>query len=293
MSSAINIKTRIILLSCGSFNPITHMHLRLFELARDYLHSTGRFQVVGGIISPVNDEYKKKDLISAKHRCEMVELALKSNDWVKLDCWESDQESWTPTVKVLEYHQNILNSITNANNIQMSASKKQKLDVENMNAVNNNGQSKDWDLSQPVHLMLLCGGDLLESFNVPDLWASADIARIVGKFGLAVVTRSGSNPQRFVYESDILSKFQNNIHIITEWIPNDISSTSIRRAIRRGNSVKYLIPDAVFHYIKEHGLYSSNNKYHVTFPELTDANYAFIKNLCDDIYLESEQETAV
>ncbi|GBL62249.1 Nicotinamide/nicotinic acid mononucleotide adenylyltransferase 1, partial [Araneus ventricosus] len=85
------------------------------------------------------------------------------------------------------------------------------------------------------------------------------IARIVGKFGLAVVTRSGSNPQRFVYESDILSKFQNNINIITEWIPNDISSTNIRRALRRGNSVKYLIPDAVLHYIKEHGLYSSNN----------------------------------
>ncbi|GBO07254.1 Nicotinamide/nicotinic acid mononucleotide adenylyltransferase 1 [Araneus ventricosus] len=86
-----------------------------------------------------------------------------------------------------------------------------------------------------------------------------NIARIVGKFGLAVVTRSGSNPQRFVYESDILSKFQNNINIITEWIPNDISSTNIRRALRRGNSVKYLIPDAVLHYIKEHGLYSSNN----------------------------------
>lgn len=30
MCSAINTKTRIILLSCGSFNPITHMHLRLF-----------------------------------------------------------------------------------------------------------------------------------------------------------------------------------------------------------------------------------------------------------------------
>ncbi|GBN07102.1 hypothetical protein AVEN_74655-1, partial [Araneus ventricosus] len=93
-----------------------------------------------------------------------------------LDCWESDQESWTPTVKVLEYHQNILNSITNTNNVQISASKKQKLDVENMNAVNNNEQTKDWDLSQPVHLMLLCGGDLLESFNVPDLWASADVS---------------------------------------------------------------------------------------------------------------------
>ncbi|GIY33023.1 hypothetical protein CDAR_514841 [Caerostris darwini] len=254
-----NSKTRILLLSCGSFNPITHMHLRLFELAKDFLQNTGRFQVVGGIMSPVNDAYKKKDLISAKHRCEMVDLALQANDWVKLDCWESDQESWTPTVKVLEYHQNILNSITNTNNIQISAAKKQKLDVENMNAVNNNEQVKDWDLTQPVHLMLLCGADLLESFNVPDLWDSADIAHIVGKFGLVVITRSGSNPQRFVYESDILSKFQNNIHIVTEWIPNEISSTNIRRALRRGNSVKYLIPDAVLRYIKEHDLYSSNN----------------------------------
>ncbi|PRD19596.1 UNVERIFIED_CONTAM: Nmnat1 [Trichonephila clavipes] len=208
------------------------------ELARDFLHNTGKYQVVGGIISPVNDAYKKKDLISAKHRCEMVDLALQCNDWVKLDCWESDQETWSPTVKVLEYHQNILNSITNSNNIQMSASKKQKLDVENMNiyckrlpitllaffifcnilifffdifffiAVNNNEQTKNWDLSQPVHLMLLCGADLLESFNVPDLWAISDITRIVGKFGLVVVTRSGSNPERFIYESDILSQFQ-------------------------------------------------------------------------------------
>ncbi|GIY42949.1 hypothetical protein CEXT_31471 [Caerostris extrusa] len=169
------------------------------RVTKDFLQNTGRFQVVGGIMSPV-----------------------------KLDCWESDQESWTPTVKVLEYHQNILNSITNTNNIQISAAKKQKLDVENMNAVNNNEQVKDWDLTQPVHLMLLCGADLLESFNVPDLWDSADIAHIVGKFGLVVITRSGSNPQRFVYESDILSKFQNNIHIVTEWIPNEISSTNIR-----------------------------------------------------------------
>ncbi|GFT07029.1 hypothetical protein NPIL_520223 [Nephila pilipes] len=140
----------------------------------------------------------------------------------------------------------------------MSAAKKQKLDVENMNTVNNNELTKNWDLSQPVHLMLLCGADLLESFNVPDLWAASDIARIVGKFGLVVVTRSGSSPERFIYESDILSKFQNSIHIVTEWIPNEISSTNIRRALRRGNSVKYLIPDAVLQYIKEHDLYLSN-----------------------------------
>jgi hypothetical protein len=35
-------KTEVVLLACGSFNPITNMHLRLFELAKDYMHATGR-----------------------------------------------------------------------------------------------------------------------------------------------------------------------------------------------------------------------------------------------------------
>lgn len=32
----------LILLACGSFNPITNQHMRLFELARDHMHSTGK-----------------------------------------------------------------------------------------------------------------------------------------------------------------------------------------------------------------------------------------------------------
>lgn len=32
----------VVLLACGSFNPITNMHLRLFEVARDHLHQTGK-----------------------------------------------------------------------------------------------------------------------------------------------------------------------------------------------------------------------------------------------------------
>lgn len=31
----------LVLLACGSFNPITNQHMRLFELARDHMHSTG------------------------------------------------------------------------------------------------------------------------------------------------------------------------------------------------------------------------------------------------------------
>lgn len=91
----------VVLLACGSFNPITNMHLRLFEVARDHLHQTGMYKVIGGIISPVNDNYRKKDLVAAHHRVAMARLALQTSDWIRVDPWESEQAQWMETVKVL------------------------------------------------------------------------------------------------------------------------------------------------------------------------------------------------
>ncbi|POI29497.1 hypothetical protein CIB84_006753, partial [Bambusicola thoracicus] len=118
-SILMSMKSRIplILLACGSFNPITNMHMRLFELARDHLHQTGRYQVIEGIMSPVSDDYRKKGLVSARHRIAMAKLALETSDWIRVDPWETEQESWTETVKVLStfecdeidaLHQNLL-----------------------------------------------------------------------------------------------------------------------------------------------------------------------------------------
>ncbi|KAL2804447.1 nicotinamide/nicotinic acid mononucleotide adenylyltransferase 3 isoform 6, partial [Daubentonia madagascariensis] len=94
----------VVLLACGSFNPITNMHLRLFEVARDHLHQTGMYQVVQGIISPVNDNYGKKDLAASHHRVAMARLALQTSDWIRVDPWESEQAQWMETVKVLRHH---------------------------------------------------------------------------------------------------------------------------------------------------------------------------------------------
>lgn len=41
------------------------------------------------------------------------------------------------------------------------------------------------------------------------------IDAIVGEHGLVVITREGSNPNKFIYDSDILSKHMVNILIIT------------------------------------------------------------------------------
>ncbi|PHU12926.1 Nicotinamide/nicotinic acid mononucleotide adenylyltransferase [Capsicum chinense] len=80
-------RTYVVLVSTGSFNPPTYMHLRCFELARDALTSEG-FCVIGGYMLPVNDAYKKKSLISAEHRVAMCQLACKSSELVMTDPWE-------------------------------------------------------------------------------------------------------------------------------------------------------------------------------------------------------------
>ncbi|XP_015686218.1 nicotinamide/nicotinic acid mononucleotide adenylyltransferase 1-like, partial [Protobothrops mucrosquamatus] len=111
-------RTEVVLLACGSFNPITNMHLRLFELARDHLQETGKYKVVKGIVSPVGDAYLKKSLISARHRVAMARLATENSDWLEVDDWESSQAEWQETIKVLRYHQQKLKPSCPANSVE-------------------------------------------------------------------------------------------------------------------------------------------------------------------------------
>lgn len=254
-------KTEVVLLACGSFNPITNMHLRLFELAKDHMNATGKYRVIKGIISPVGDAYKKKGLISAHHRVVMAQLATKNSGWVEVDTWESLQKEWVETAKVLRHHQEKL---------EASGGEQQDSAV-----LERPGRKRKWteqrsEVSQKKPLepqrkdvprvKLLCGADLLESFGVPDLWKREDIANIVGSYGLVCVTRAGNDAQRFIYESDVLWRHQANIHLVNEWITNDISATKIRRALRRSQSIRYLVPDLVQEYIEKHDLYSAESE---------------------------------
>ncbi|XP_034052076.1 uncharacterized protein LOC117532731 [Gymnodraco acuticeps] len=167
----------LVLLACGSFNPITNQHMRLFELARDHMHSTGQYQVVGGIVSPVSDGYGKQGLVLAQHRIAMAKLALQSSDWVTVDEWESQQADWTETVVTMRYHcGRILKEYER-----------------------NTGEHKDSSgnpspLSSPCpQLKLLCGADFLDTFQVPDLWLDDHVEEVAGHFGLICVSRGGAS----------------------------------------------------------------------------------------------------
>ncbi|XP_026825684.1 uncharacterized protein LOC105281061 isoform X2 [Ooceraea biroi] len=210
----------------------------------------GTHVVVGGVISPVHDAYAKKELASAMHRCSMLRLALQNSDWIRLSTWETRQNCWTKTRVSLQHHQNLLNSmLSNSNDII------HHLQTEDTDWIPEN--VKNSSDNTPIQIKLLCGADLLESFAIPGLWVEEDIDAIVGEHGLVVITREGSNPNKFIYDSDILSKHMHNICIVTEWIPNEVSSTRIRRALKRSESVRYLLQDSVIDYIYKHEIYDA------------------------------------
>ncbi|NXC44957.1 NMNA3 adenylyltransferase, partial [Penelope pileata] len=248
-----SMKSRIplILLACGSFNPITNMHMRLFELARDHLHQTGRYQVIEGIISPVSDDYRKKGLASARHRIAMAKLALETSDWIRVEPWESEQETWTETVKVLRHHYN--------ESVRLLQSKKEFM--KNKQPIEKSAEnSLSSQHSVLPELKLLCGADFLQTFQTPNLWKKEHIQEIVEKFGLVCVSRAGSDPAQYINESELLTKFQHNVFLVKEWIQNEISATQIRYALCKGLSVKYLIPDSVIAYITYHNIYTEESE---------------------------------
>lgn len=55
--------------------------------------------------------------------------------------------------------------------------------------------------------------------------------------------------------TEALARWRHNIFFINQLIQNDVSSTKVRLFLRRGLSVRYLLPAAVVRYIEENGLY--------------------------------------
>ncbi|OAY67335.1 nicotinamide/nicotinic acid mononucleotide adenylyltransferase isoform X3 [Ananas comosus] len=218
----------VVLVASGSFNPPTYMHLRMFELAKDALREAG-YVVLGGYMSPVNDAYKKKDLLPATHRVRLCELACRSSSFVMVDPWEAKQSSYQRTLTVLS---RIQDSLCKSGIVNQAA----------------------------LRVMLLCGSDLLESFSIPGVWIPDQVKTICWDFGIVSIRREGKDVEKIVSNNEMLCEYKSNIISVDEIVPNQISSTRLRECIRRGLSVKYLTPDEVIDYIKDQQLYSKQTE---------------------------------
>uniref|UniRef100_A0A6Q2XQ03 Nicotinamide/nicotinic acid mononucleotide adenylyltransferase 2 n=1 Tax=Esox lucius TaxID=8010 RepID=A0A6Q2XQ03_ESOLU len=259
-----NTKTHVILLSCGSFNPITKGHIHMFEKAREYLHKTGKFIVIGGIISPVHDSYGKPGLVPSRHRLTMCQLAVQSSDWIRVDPWECYQDTWQTTCSVLEHHRDLMKRVTGCilSNVNTPSSTPvigqprndtQNTIYQNHNTNNNKPTAtKLWGkMSESLgkiccvrphidrftffllsvyvpelRILLLCGSDLLESFCIPGLWKDSDMEVIVGDFGIVVVPRDGVDTERIMNHSSVLRKYKDNIIVVKDDVNHPMSIVS-------------------------------------------------------------------
>ncbi|KAL3422080.1 nicotinate nucleotide adenylyltransferase [Phlyctema vagabunda] len=222
-------KTPLVLVACGSFSPITFLHLRMFEMASDFCKFSSEFELMGGYLSPVSDAYKKSGLAPAVHRLRMCELAV-DQTWMTVDPWEAIQTAYMPTAQVLDHFEHEINEVLG-------------------------GAERPDGSRTPVRIALLAGADLIETMSTPGVWSEADLNRILGRFGAFVVERTGTDID------DALSNLQpwkENIYVLQQLIQNDVSSTKIRLFLKREMSVQYLIPAPVVEYIEQTGLYAED-----------------------------------
>ncbi|KAK0345222.1 Nicotinamide/nicotinic acid mononucleotide adenylyltransferase 1 [Friedmanniomyces endolithicus] len=222
-------RTPLVLIACGSFSPITFLHLRMFEMAADYARFNTEFEVVGAYLSCVGDAYKKTGLVKAEHRVNMCSLAVAQSSWLSVDPWEALHEEYLETAKVLDHFHQEIN--VEMGGVETPAGRKQ------------------------CKIALLAGADLIQTMSTPGVWDPKDIDYILKNFGAFIVERTGTDIDEAL---STLQPYTPNIFVIQQLVQNDISSTKIRLFRRRDMSIRYLVPEPVVNYIEEHSLYDED-----------------------------------
>ncbi len=187
-------KQPIVLVACGSFNPVTYLHLRMFEIAADFVRQNTDFEVVGGYLSPVSDMYKKPELLNATHRWVIVTYRLKeyklntnyimaiceisvamcniaasqASNWLMVDSWEALQ-SYQRTAVVLDHFNHELNTA-----------------IGGIVAEVCDHEGRRDTQKRRINIMLLTGSDMMNTMSEPGVWSDIDVCFVIFEILLSI-----------------------------------------------------------------------------------------------------------
>lgn len=205
----------------GTFNPIHFGHLRMAQELADALHlDSVRF------IPAANPPHKDAPAITAQHRAAMVQLGIANNPSFVFDGRELSRNG--PSYSIDTLH------------------------------------SLRSELGTTSSITLFMGSDAFTKFDTWHRWQD-----IIDLCHIALVQR----PQLRGHDQKLSKTLETFLHnhytenaddlhsqpagyvTMRQVTALDISSTAIRHALQHGDSVRYLLPDNVADYIKQHQLY--------------------------------------
>ncbi len=210
---------RVVGLLGGTFNPIHLGHLRLAEeLANALNFDEVRF------IPSANPPHKPVPSVTAKHRAEMVALAIQNNAKFKLDTTELQRAGASYTIDTLKSLREELGENTSLCLI-MGSDAFVKLDTWH-----------EWET-----LINYCNIILVQRPQPQKTPLNTILQAFLGDHYTENNDDLVNNPAGFITMQAITAL--------------DISSTNIRNDLSAQKSTRYLMPDNVLNYISQHQLY--------------------------------------
>jgi len=265
----------VILLLCGSFNPVTRAHLELVAHGAAAVPGGGAGpSCAGSVLSPVHDAYGKPGLAPGAERVAMCRLAVEGGGGavasvpVAVDAWEASRDGYSTTVDVLRRVRDVANAA---------------LEGERARRISAGADGRA-GLFDRFRVMLLCGEDLLASFLNPGVWVEAHVREILSDaFGVVCVARSGEGAEaeadgkggsasglgrleRLVQENALLRQSASHVRCVPGGGPtlDGVSSTRVRGMLRQlgpgadlPESLLDLVEPAVARHALAHGLYAA------------------------------------
>ena len=209
----------------GTFNPVHYGHLRAAEEVREKLGLDKILFIPSG-----RPPLKTREIASARHRYEMLRIAVKGNPFLELSDIECRKQGKSFTVNTLEALKNI---------------------------------------NVGTEFFFILGIDAF--LDIPHWWRPEQLVSmtdfiVISRPGLSFgamrespYLTSGIKLLRDVDRSrnvtNVIKLKTNRYAILLRLTPIGISSTEIRKCIRQGKSIKYLLPPEVHSYIITHKLY--------------------------------------
>lgn len=100
------------------------------------------------------------------------------------------------------------------------------------------------------NVWFLIGSDNLKELHT---WKRAE--ELVAKYKVLVMRRDNDNIEEIIINNELLKCYKENIYKLNDEIRSNFSSTYVREQINKQKSIRYLLPDEVYEYIKENKLF--------------------------------------